>query len=91
MTHSPQKKKLDELLSGAVDLQAQPDFAEWRRSIPRPIEALKSLPTIITRRRYAMIRIVRYSTSAAAAILLLAVGGVVDAFSATAYRRLGQR
>lgn len=73
MSQSKHGKKLDELLTGAVDLRPQPDFAEWRREHPEAIEALRSLPTIIARRKVTIIRIARYSTSAAA-VLLLVVG-----------------
>ena len=71
MSHSKQKK-LDELLNGAVELRPRPDFAEWRQKHPEAIDALRSLPTVIAKRRSTMIRITRYSTSAAAVLLFLA-------------------
>lgn len=74
MTDSKHKKTLDELLSGAVDLRLQPDFAEWRQKHPEALEALRAVPTTVNSRRRNMVRIVRYSTSAAAVILLLIAG-----------------
>jgi uncharacterized protein DUF1559 len=68
------EKKLDELLSGAVELRPRPDFAKWRQEHPEAIDALRSLPTVIAKRRYTMTRIARYSTSAAAVLLFLAAG-----------------
>ena len=79
MNHPHPKTKLDELLAGAVDLRPQPDFAAWRRKHPEAIEALRAIPTVIAKRRSTMIRIVRYSTSAAAVVLFAHRRGVVDA------------
>jgi hypothetical protein len=74
MTHSPQKKKLDDLLTGAVDLRPQPDFAAWRRRHPQAVEALRSLPLVLAKRRSTMNRALRYIASAAAVLILLAAG-----------------
>jgi hypothetical protein len=72
MSHSPNPKKIDELLAVAVDLQPRPDFAAWRQNHPEAVAALQSLPVILSKRRSKMIRIARYSTSVAA-VLLVAV------------------
>ena len=73
MNPSAPKKNLEEMLAVAVDLRLQPDFAKWRQQHSEAIEALGSLPAVAARRRGTMIRIIRYSTSAAA-VVLLAVG-----------------
>ena len=73
MTDSPRKRKLDDLLTGAIDLHAQPDFAAWCRTHPQAVEALRSLPIVLAERRSTMVRVARYST-AAAALFLLAAG-----------------
>ena len=73
MSHSANPKKLDELLTAAVDLQPLPDFAAWRQNHPEAVAALQSLPIILSKRRSKMIRIVRYSTSVAL-LLFVAIG-----------------
>jgi hypothetical protein len=72
MSDSPNKKKLDELLAGAVELRPQPDFSQWSEKHPEAIETLHSLPAIIARRRLLMIRLVGYSTSTAAVLFVVA-------------------
>lgn len=74
MSHLDPKRKLDEVLADAVDLRLQPDFAEWCSKHPEALDALRSLPVATTRKRIRMNRIVRYSMSAAAAIVLLVAG-----------------
>lgn len=73
MSQPSPKRKLDDLLTSAVDLRGEPDFAQWRQEHPEAIEALRAIPAIIARRRYATMRVVRYSTSAAAALLVVIV------------------
>ena len=72
MSQSLNPRKLDDLLAGAVDLTARPDFAAWRQKHPEAVDALQSLPTILSKRRSKMIRIARYSTSVAL-VLFVAV------------------
>jgi len=74
MSPSEPKRKLDDVLAGAVNLRPQPDFARWHQEHPEAIAALRALPTLKAQRRITMIRIVRYSTSVAAVVLLLAAG-----------------
>jgi len=80
MSQSPNPKKLDELLTAAVDLQPRPDFAAWRQKHPEAVAALQSLPIILSKRRSKMIRIARYSTSVAL-LLFVAVGAWWTFFS----------
>ena len=68
------ENKFEKLLSDAVELRPRPDFAKWRQDHPEAVDALGSQPRIISNRRYKMIRIVRYSTSAAAVLVFLAAG-----------------
>jgi len=73
MSQSPKARKLDDLLAGAVDLTARPDFAAWQEKHPEAVDAIQSLPIILSKRRSKIIRIARYSTSVAL-LLFVAVG-----------------
>ena len=73
MSQSLNPRKLDDLLAGAVDLTARPDFAAWRQKHPEAVEGLQSLPVILSKQRSKMIRIARYSTSVAL-LLIVAIG-----------------
>ncbi len=68
------ENKIDKLLSDAVELRPQPDFAKWCLEHPQAVDALTSLPITRTNRRSKVIRITRYSTSAAAVLIFLAAG-----------------
>jgi hypothetical protein len=70
MSDSPNRTKLDDLLAGAVDLAARPDFAAWQEKHPEAVDSIESLPIILSKRRSKMIRIARYSTSVAAVLLV---------------------
>jgi len=90
MTHSEHKRKLDDLLADAVDLRPKPNFAQWQRKHPEAIEALQSLPAVMTKRRFAMARIIRYSTSALAVVLLLVAGAWWMLFSGSVRKSWAQ-
>ncbi|MFZ1932823.1 MAG: hypothetical protein WAU84_03670, partial [Thermoguttaceae bacterium] len=90
MSPSPNRSKLDDLLAGAVDLAARPDFSAWRRQHPEAVDSIESLPVILAKRRSKMIRIARYSTSVAL-VLLVAVGAwwvVFSSGTATAWAQV---
>ena len=53
---------------------AEPDFADWCRKHPEAVDAIRSQPKTIAKRRARMKRLTRYTVSTAAVLLILVAG-----------------